>query len=149
MARTGAKKRPFYHVQVADKRAARDGRFIERVGYYDPAMPSGEGGLALNMERIAHWLDRGAIASDRVGDLIKVAHRDAEAAEKAAAEEKLAKDKKDAKDKKSKSDSGASKVKAAAKSAGKGEKTESKVKAAGKSPASSEKEAQAPADPAS
>ena len=146
MARTGAKKRPFYHVQVADKRAARDGRFIERVGYYDPAMPSGEGGLALNMERIAHWLDRGAIASDRVGDLIKVAYRDAEAAEKAAAEEKLAKEKKD---KKSKSEGGASKAKAAAKSAGKGEKAASKAKAADKSPTSSEEGAQTPADPAS
>ena len=67
LARAGSKKRPYYHVVVADARAPRDGRFIERVGHYNPmlAKDSGER-VGLNEERIKHWLDAGAQPTDRV-----------------------------------------------------------------------------------
>jgi len=71
LARSGAKKRPFYHVVVADSRKARDGRFIERVGYFNPIAVGGETGLSLNRERIDHWLAQGARASERVAYLLK------------------------------------------------------------------------------
>ena len=67
LARGGSKKRPYYHVVVADARAPRDGRFIERLGHYNPmlARDSGER-VALNEERVKHWLDQGAQPTDRV-----------------------------------------------------------------------------------
>lgn len=67
LTRAGAKKRPYYHIVVADSRAARDGRFIERVGAYNPMLPreSGER-VKLVTERIQHWLKVGAQPSDRV-----------------------------------------------------------------------------------
>jgi small subunit ribosomal protein S16 len=71
LARSGAKKRPFYHVVVADSRKARDGRFIERVGYFNPIAVGGETGLNLNRERIDYWLAQGAKASERVSHLLK------------------------------------------------------------------------------
>ncbi len=75
LSRTGAKKRPFYHVVVADKRRARDGRFIEQVGYFNPIATGQEVGLKLDMARIQHWLDQGAQPSDRVKSLFK-AHKE-------------------------------------------------------------------------
>lgn len=71
LSRTGAKKRPFYHVVVADKRSPRDGRYIERVGYFNPIATGQEKRLELNMERINHWISVGAQASERVGKLVK------------------------------------------------------------------------------
>ena len=68
MTRHGAKKRPFYHIVIADSRSPRDGRFIEKVGTYNPMLPrEHEQRVVLNKERIAHWLKVGAQPSDRVG----------------------------------------------------------------------------------
>ncbi|MFZ0254505.1 MAG: 30S ribosomal protein S16 [Gammaproteobacteria bacterium] len=71
LARAGVKKRPFYHVVVADVRRSRDGRFIERVGFYDPIGNAGEEALRIDMARVNHWLSTGAQASERVASLIK------------------------------------------------------------------------------
>lgn len=71
LARGGAKKRPFYHVVVTDSRSARDGRYIERVGFFNPIAAGGETRLMLNRERLEHWLSQGAQTSDRVASLIK------------------------------------------------------------------------------
>lgn len=73
LARGGAKKRPFYHIVVADKRCARDGRFIEKLGYYNPIAKGKETPLTLDLERVAHWLNVGAQATDRAALLIKTA----------------------------------------------------------------------------
>jgi small subunit ribosomal protein S16 len=67
LSRGGAKKRPFYHIVVADSRSPRDGRFIERVGSYNPMVPKEHTErIMLNTERIEHWLSVGALPSDRV-----------------------------------------------------------------------------------
>ncbi|ORU93595.1 MAG: 30S ribosomal protein S16 [Cycloclasticus sp. symbiont of Poecilosclerida sp. N] len=71
LSRTGAKKRPFYHIVVADSRRSRDGRYIERVGYYNPRAVGGEVRLTLDSARVDHWLTQGAQASERVAKLIK------------------------------------------------------------------------------
>jgi len=71
LARSGAKKRPFYRVVVTNSRSARDGRFIERVGYFNPVAKGNEVKLQLNKERIDYWLSHGAQLSDRVDNLIK------------------------------------------------------------------------------
>lgn len=71
LARAGAKKRPFYHVVVADVRSSRDGRFIERVGFYDPIGHAGEEALRIDMARVDHWLATGAQTSERVASLIR------------------------------------------------------------------------------
>ncbi len=80
LARGGAKKRPFYHVVVTDSRRARNGRFIERVGYFNPIATGGEQRLSLNSERVSYWRGQGAQTSDRVAALIKEAGRDAQPA---------------------------------------------------------------------
>lgn len=67
LARAGAKKRPYYHIVVADSRSPRDGRFIERLGSYNPMLPAEhEDRVRLRAERITHWVSQGAIATDRV-----------------------------------------------------------------------------------
>jgi small subunit ribosomal protein S16 len=67
LARAGAKKRPYYHIVVADSRSPRDGRFIEKVGSYNPMLPAEhEERVRLVAERITHWLKQGAVATDRV-----------------------------------------------------------------------------------
>jgi small subunit ribosomal protein S16 len=71
LARGGAKKRPFFNVVVADSRNRRDGRFIERVGFYNPIANEGEEALRLAHDRIAFWRDRGAKMSDTVAGLVK------------------------------------------------------------------------------
>lgn len=71
LARTGAKKRPFYHIVVTDSRSARNGRFIERIGYFNPAATGGETRLQVNSERVNYWVSQGAQTSDRVSQLIK------------------------------------------------------------------------------
>ncbi len=71
LSRGGAKKRPFYHLTVADKRNARDGRFIERVGFFNPSARGQEERLRIDMERIEYWQSQGAQVSDRVANLVK------------------------------------------------------------------------------
>ena len=67
MSRGGAKKRPYYRIVVADSRMPRDGRFIERVGVYNPLLPKDNTErLQLELDRIKHWLEKGAKPSDRV-----------------------------------------------------------------------------------
>ena len=67
LARAGTKKRPVYHVVVADNRAPRDGRFIERLGYYNPLLPKDkEERLKLDMDKVKAWMVKGAQPSDRV-----------------------------------------------------------------------------------
>ena len=67
LARAGAKKRPYYHIVVADSRSPRDGRFIERLGSYNPMLPAEHADrVRLQDERIKHWLSEGALATDRV-----------------------------------------------------------------------------------
>ena len=75
LARGGAKKRPFYSIVVTDSRNARDGRFIERVGFFNPVARGQEERLRLNLERVAYWIENGAQASDRVAQLIKDAQK--------------------------------------------------------------------------
>ena len=73
LARGGAKKRPFYNVVVTDSRNRRDGRFIERVGFYNPIANDREEALRLSVDRIAFWQERGAQLSDTVAGLVKKA----------------------------------------------------------------------------
>jgi len=71
LARGGAKKCPFYHVVVTDSRMPRDGRHIERLGFFNPVARGNEKRLQLNLERIDYWRSHGALPSDRVAKLIK------------------------------------------------------------------------------
>ena len=71
LARGGANKRPFYHLVVADSRRAATGRFIERVGFYDPKAPEGRESLRVNVERVKHWEGKGAQPSPTVKRLVK------------------------------------------------------------------------------
>lgn len=71
LSRGGAKKRPFYHVVVADKRSSRDGRFVERIGYFNPIASGKDTRLHINQARAEYWLSQGAQPSDRVKSLIK------------------------------------------------------------------------------
>ena len=73
LARGGAKKRPFFNVVVADSRNRRDGRFIERVGFYNPIARDGQEALRLSLDRIDHWTHQGAKVSDTVAGLVKQA----------------------------------------------------------------------------
>ncbi|RJG51560.1 30S ribosomal protein S16 [Motilimonas pumila] len=71
LARGGAKKRPFYQVVVADSRFAATGRYIEKVGFFNPTAQGNAEGLRLNNERIEHWVSQGATLSNRVAKLVK------------------------------------------------------------------------------
>ncbi len=71
LARGGSKKRPFYHITVADSRQARDSRFIERVGFFNPVARGQEERLRLDNERVDYWVSQGAQVSDRVKSLVK------------------------------------------------------------------------------
>lgn len=71
LSRSGAKKQPYYHVVVADSRKKRDGRYIERVGFFNPVARGGDERLRLDRERIEHWVSQGAQTSERVAALIK------------------------------------------------------------------------------
>lgn len=106
LARHGAKKRPFYHIVVADARMPRDGRYIERVGSYNPMVPKDHAErLVVKEDRIKHWLSTGAQPTDRVARFLanlglapKVEYRESpkRSAPKAKAQERL-KEKEDAK----------------------------------------------------
>lgn len=80
LARGGAKNRPFFNVVVADSREPRDGRFIERVGFYNPVAPEGDVKLRLDLQRLAHWKSKGARASDTVERLARQFGKSAPAA---------------------------------------------------------------------
>lgn len=84
LARGGAKKRPFYHIIVTDSRSARNGRNIERLGFYNPIATGGESRIVLDDERVQYWLGNGAQMSDKVAALYKD-HKKAPAPENAAA----------------------------------------------------------------
>lgn len=71
LSRGGSKKRPFYHITVADSRNARDGRFIERVGFFNPIARGQEERLRVALERVEYWQGKGAQTSDRVAQLLK------------------------------------------------------------------------------
>ena len=73
LSRGGSKKRPFYHIVAADSRRSRDGRYIERLGFFNPLAKGGEQELNVNLERVNHWISQGAQASDRVSELVKKA----------------------------------------------------------------------------
>jgi small subunit ribosomal protein S16 len=71
MARGGAKKRAFYNIVVTDSRNRRDGRYIERIGFYNPVAAGKEVELQVDMDRAEYWLSKGAKASERVAALLK------------------------------------------------------------------------------
>ncbi len=73
LARGGAKKRPFYHLTVTDSRNARNGRFIERVGFFNPVARGQEERLRIDAERVAYWEGQGAQLSERVAKLVQEA----------------------------------------------------------------------------
>ena len=77
LARGGAKKRPFYQVVVTDSRNARDGRFIERIGFYNPTAQGQAEKFRLDTARFDHWVSVGAQASDRVAAIAKAAKKSA------------------------------------------------------------------------
>jgi small subunit ribosomal protein S16 len=71
LARAGAKKRPYYHIVVADSRSPRDGRFIERVGHYNPMLPADHADrVKLVDDRVKHWVGQGAVATERVAKFL-------------------------------------------------------------------------------
>jgi small subunit ribosomal protein S16 len=80
LARGGQKNRPFYHVVVTDSRNSRDGRYIERLGFFNPLAKGSEEKLRLDSERVEHWKGLGAQPSERVAKLIKGAKKQAAAA---------------------------------------------------------------------
>ena len=75
LSRGGAKKKPFYHIVVADSRNKRDGRRIERIGFYNPMAKGQEEGLRLNLERVDYWTGVGAQVSERVQNLVSQARK--------------------------------------------------------------------------
>jgi len=79
LSRSGAKKRPFFNIVATDSRSRRDGRFIERIGFYNPVATANEEGLRISQDRLAHWQNVGAQLSPTVARLVK------QAAAKAAA----------------------------------------------------------------
>ncbi|HGJ5876586.1 MAG TPA: 30S ribosomal protein S16 [Arsenophonus sp.] len=75
LARGGAKRRPFYQIVVTNSRNARDGRFIERIGFFNPIASGKAEELRLDLDRVEHWVGLGATVSDRVSALIKQAKK--------------------------------------------------------------------------
>ena len=71
LSRGGAKKRPFYHIVVTDQRNRRDGRYLERVGFFNPVARGAEEKLRVDIDRVEHWIGNGARPSERVSALIK------------------------------------------------------------------------------
>ncbi len=78
LSRGGAKKKPFYHVVVTDSRTPRDGRYIERLGFFNPMARGAEKDLEVSLDRIDHWVSQGAATTDRVKSLIKQARKAAQ-----------------------------------------------------------------------
>jgi small subunit ribosomal protein S16 len=80
LQRSGAKKRPFYHIVATDSRSARDGGYLERLGFYNPVAKGKEEPLRVNLERVDHWIGQGAQTSDSVGGLVKAYRKQVAAA---------------------------------------------------------------------
>ena len=87
LSRGGSKKRPFYHLTVADSKFSRNGRFIERVGFFNPVARGGDEAMRIDLERLDHWVRQGAQLSGRVKQLVKTYKKQsaAPAGEEAAA----------------------------------------------------------------
>ena len=137
LARGGAKKRPFYGIMVADSRRSPRGRFIERVGFFNPRAVGGEERLRLDTERVEYWVSKGAQPSDRVASLLKQYAKGPEALEAEKAKlEAAAQAKRDAAEK-----AEADAVKAA-------EKAEAEAKAAAAEEAAVAEAEEAPAEEA-
>ncbi|MGB7396632.1 MAG: 30S ribosomal protein S16 [Candidatus Macondimonas sp.] len=79
LARAGAKKRPFYHLVVTDSRNRRDGRYLERLGFFNPIASEREESLRVDLERARHWIAQGAQPSERVEQLLKQAAKTGDA----------------------------------------------------------------------
>ena len=77
LSRGGSKKRPFYHLTVADSRVSRNGRFIERAGFYNPIARGAEQGSRIDLERVDYWVGQGAQMSDRVKQVVKAYRKSA------------------------------------------------------------------------
>ena len=75
LARGGSKKRPFYNIVVTDSRNARDGRFIEKIGFFNPVAQGQAERLRVDLERVTHWVSQGASQSERVTQLVKQAQK--------------------------------------------------------------------------
>ena len=71
LSRGGAKGRPFYHIVVTDRRSRRDGRYIERIGFFNPIATGGEERFRVDTSRVEYWMGQGAKQSERVADLLK------------------------------------------------------------------------------
>lgn len=71
LARAGSKKRPFYHITVADSRVKRNGRYVERIGFFNPIARGAEEGVRLDLDRVDYWQRSGAQLSDRVASLVR------------------------------------------------------------------------------
>lgn len=84
LSRGGSKKRPFYHLVVTDKRNKRDGRYIERVGFFNPLARGQEERLRINQERINYWVGQGAQPSERVTKLVQQVSEQADTSDQAA-----------------------------------------------------------------
>lgn len=140
LARGGAKKTPFYNVVVADSRNRRDGRFIERVGFYNPSASANAEGLRIDLARVTHWQNNGAQLSDTVARLVKFHAKGPEAAIAAKAKDAAKVEAKKAKI----AAEEAAKVKAAADAA----KAEADAKAAAEAEAAKEAAAAAAEAPA-
>jgi len=137
LSRGGSKKNPFYNVVVADSRNRRDGRFIERVGFYNPSPRAGAEGLRIDQARVAHWTSNGAQLSDTVSRLVKFHAKGPEAMILAKAKDAAKAD--EAKAKAAAAE--AAKVKAAAEAA----RAEEEAKAAAEKVAAEAATAEAPA----
>jgi len=79
LARGGSKKRPFYHLTVTNSRNARDGRFVERIGFFNPVASGSALRLSVDQERVSYWISQGAQPSERVAQLLKEAGKTAAA----------------------------------------------------------------------
>ncbi len=77
LSRGGSKKNPFYHVDVKDSRRSRDGRYIERLGFFNPTARGAEERLRIDLDRVDHWISVGAQTSGRVASLVKEARKQA------------------------------------------------------------------------
>ena len=75
LSRGGSKRSPFYHVEVKDSRSSRDGRYIERLGYFNPNARGAEKRLSVDLDRVSHWVGVGATTSERVKSLVKEAQK--------------------------------------------------------------------------
>lgn len=80
LSRGGSKKRPFYHIVAADSRKPRDGRYIERLGFFNPGASGSEEALRVDLDRVDYWMSKGGQPTERVADLLKQARKGTQAA---------------------------------------------------------------------